>query len=99
MWEEGDGPQDNTFVKRKVAKVLKELISDERMAGRQHFGFKLNTDANGGRVLGGDANGSLSFETRTGPVAAWTWNSSYFHRSVHRCHVHQARDPHSAHIQ
>jgi hypothetical protein len=32
------------------------------MAGRQHFGFKLSTDANGERVLGGDANGSLSFE-------------------------------------
>jgi hypothetical protein len=28
MWEEGDGPQDNTFVKRKVAKVLRELLSD-----------------------------------------------------------------------
>jgi hypothetical protein len=37
MWEEGDGPQDNTFVKHKVAKVLTKLISDERMAGRQHF--------------------------------------------------------------
>ena len=70
MWEEGDGPQDNTFVKRKVAKVLRELLSDERMAGRQHFGFKLSTDANGERVLGGDANGSLSFELaqfRLGP--------------------------------
>ena len=62
MWEEGDGLQDNTFVKRKVSKVLMELISDERMAGRQHFGFKVSTDAKGGRVFGGDANGSLSFE-------------------------------------
>jgi hypothetical protein len=62
MWEEGDGLQDNTFVKRKVSKVLIELIADERMAGRQHFGFKLSTDAKGDRVLGGDANGSLSFE-------------------------------------
>jgi hypothetical protein len=62
MWEEGDGLQDNTFVKRKVSKVLMELLSDERMAGRQHFGFKLTTDAKGDRVLGGDANGSVSFE-------------------------------------
>ena len=62
MWEEGDGLQDNTFVKRKALKVLMELITDERMAGRQHFGFKLSTDARGDRVLGGDANGSLSFE-------------------------------------
>ena len=70
MWEEGDGPQDNTFVKRKASKVLMELLSDERMAGHQHFGFKLSTDANGDRVLGGDANGSLTFELaqiRVGP--------------------------------
>jgi hypothetical protein len=40
----------------KVAKVLTELTSDELMAGRQHFGFKLSTDANGERVLGGDVN-------------------------------------------
>jgi hypothetical protein len=33
MWEEGDGHQDNTFVKRKVSKVLMELLSDGRMAG------------------------------------------------------------------
>jgi hypothetical protein len=70
MWEEGDGHQDNTFVKRKVSKVLMELLSDERMAGHQHFGFKLSTDANGARVFGGDANGSLTFELaqlRVGP--------------------------------
>ena len=70
MWEEGDGHQDNTFVKRKVSKVLMELLSDERMAGHQHFGFKLSTDANGDRVFGGDANGSLTFELaqlRVGP--------------------------------
>ena len=62
MWKEGDGIQDVSFVKRKVAKVLMELLSDERMAGRQHFGFKLSTNADGDRVLGGDANGSVSFE-------------------------------------
>ncbi len=46
------------------------LAWKSRMAGRQHFGFKLSTDANGERVLGGDANGSLSFELaqfRLGP--------------------------------
>ncbi len=32
------------------------------LAGHQHFGFKLSTDATGNRVLGGDANRSLSFE-------------------------------------
>ena len=63
MWEEGGGQHDNTFVKRKVLKVLMELLSDERMAGSQHFGFKLSTDAKGDdRVFSGDANGSVSFE-------------------------------------
>ncbi len=45
-----------------VSFVLMELLSDERMAGRQHFGFKLSTNADGDRVLGGDANGYVSFE-------------------------------------
>jgi hypothetical protein len=49
-----------------MVKVLIELLSDESMAGRQHltqhFGFKLSTNADGDRVLGGDANGSVSFE-------------------------------------
>jgi hypothetical protein len=62
LWEEGDGLQDNTFVKSKASKVLIELISDDCMAGHQHFGFKLSTDAKGNRVLGSDANGSVSFE-------------------------------------
>jgi hypothetical protein len=39
-----------------------ELLSDERMAGHQRFGFKRSTDANGDMVLGGDTNGSLSFK-------------------------------------
>ncbi len=62
MWEEGDGLQDNTFVKRKVSMVLMELLSDEHLAGRQHFGFKHITDAKGVRVLGSDANGLVTFE-------------------------------------
>ncbi len=57
LWEEGDGLQDNTFVKRKASKVLMELISNERKAGRQHFSFKPSKDVKGNRVLGGDANG------------------------------------------
>ncbi len=39
-----------------------ELLSDERRAGRQHNGFRLSANADGDRVLGGDANGSVSFE-------------------------------------
>jgi hypothetical protein len=47
-----------------------ELLSDQRMAGHQHFGFKLSTDANADRVFGSNANGSLTFEPaqiRVGP--------------------------------
>ncbi len=62
MWEDGDGPQDNTLVKRKMSKELMELLSDERMAGHRRFGFKLSTEVNGDRVFGGSVNGSLSFE-------------------------------------
>ena len=39
--EEGDGDQDVRLYKRPAMKVLKELLSDERLAGHQHFGFKL----------------------------------------------------------
>ncbi len=71
-----------TFVERKVAKVLMELLSDERMAGHQHFGFKLSTNANGDslRVLGGDANGSVSFEL---PRFMWGLNSSNINCDLH----------------
>jgi hypothetical protein len=43
-----------------VAKVLMELIADERIAGNQHsdYGFKLSADAKGDRILGVGANGS-----------------------------------------
>jgi hypothetical protein len=75
VWEEGDGIQDVSFVKRKVAKVLMELLSDERMAGRQHFGFKLSTNADGDRVLGGEANGSVSFELCIPPKRGLEWTA------------------------
>jgi hypothetical protein len=55
MSEEGDGPQDNAFVRRKVLKILKELLSDECimcMPGHQHFGFKLSSDVKGGQGIG-----------------------------------------------
>ena len=40
MWQEGDGEQNVRFFKRKVEIVLRELLSDERLEGCQHFGFK-----------------------------------------------------------
>ena len=39
--EEGDGDQDESLYKRPALKVLRELLSDERLAGHQHFSFKL----------------------------------------------------------
>ena len=47
MWEEGDGDQDVTFVKRKLEKVLRELMTDPRLAGHQHYGFKLQANPRG----------------------------------------------------
>ena len=49
FWQEGDGEQDVKFFCRKVEKVLRELLSDERLAGCQHFGFKEYKNSNGDR--------------------------------------------------
>ena len=70
MWQEGDGQQDVGFFKRKVEVVLRELIADERLEGCQHYAFKEYKNANGDRILGGHANGSVSFQlaqARVGP--------------------------------
>ena len=70
MWQEGDGEQDVRFFKRKVEVVLRELIADERLEGCQHYAFKEYKNANGDRILGGHANGSVSFQlaqARVGP--------------------------------
>ena len=62
MWEEGGGDQDVTFVKRKLEKVMRELIADPRMAGHQHLGFKLQCNAKGERIYACEANGSVTFQ-------------------------------------
>jgi hypothetical protein len=70
MWQEGDGEQDVRFFKRKVEVVLLELIADERLEGCQHYAFKEYKNANGDSILGGHANGSVSFQVaqaRVGP--------------------------------
>ena len=40
LHEEGDGRQDVRLFKRPISKVLRELLSDPRLAGCQHFAFK-----------------------------------------------------------
>jgi len=62
MWQEGDGEQDVRFFLRKVEAVVRELVADERLEGCQHFAFKEYKNANGDRILGGHANGSVSFQ-------------------------------------
>ena len=62
MWEEGDGDQDVTFVKRKLEKVLRELMADPRLAGHQHYGFKLQANPRGERIYACEANGSVAFQ-------------------------------------
>jgi hypothetical protein len=43
-------------------KVLRELISDIRLAGCQHFGFKEYLDPHGNRLFAGHSNGSVSLQ-------------------------------------
>jgi len=62
MWQEGDGAQDVRFFKRKVEVVLRELLADERLEGCQHFAFKEYKNPKGERILGGHANGSITFQ-------------------------------------
>jgi len=62
MWQDGDGEQDVRFFKRKVEVVLRELLADERLEGCQHFAFKEYKNPKGERILGGHANGSITFQ-------------------------------------
>ena len=71
MWQEGDGQQDwdVRFFKHRVEVVLRELLADERLEDCQFYAFKEYKNANEDRILGGHANGSVSFQivrTRVG---------------------------------
>jgi hypothetical protein len=62
MHTEGDGEQLLELFKRPVEKVLRELVADMRLAGRQHFGFQEYKDPRGNRLFAGHSNGSVSFQ-------------------------------------
>jgi hypothetical protein len=62
LWAEGYGNQPVQLYKQPGMKVLRELLADERLAGRQHFAFKEYKNARGGRILACDANGSLTIQ-------------------------------------
>ena len=60
--EDGDGEQDVRLFKRPAGKVLRELLADPRLRGCQHVAFKEYKDACSARIIGGQANGSVSFQ-------------------------------------
>ena len=62
MHQEGDGAQKLELFKRPAEKVLRELISDIRLAGCQHFAFKEYLDPYGNRLFAGHSNGSVYFQ-------------------------------------
>ena len=62
LWEDDDGNQDVRLYKRSALKVLRELLSGERLTGHQHFGIKLYKNSQGSHVLACDAYGSVAFQ-------------------------------------
>jgi len=62
MHQEGDGAQKLELFKRPAEKVLRELISDIRLAACQHFAFKEYLDPRGNRLFAGHSNGSVFFQ-------------------------------------
>jgi hypothetical protein len=62
MHQEGDGAQKLELFRRPAETVLRELLSDIRLAGCQHFGFKEYKDPHGNRLFAGHSNGSASFQ-------------------------------------
>jgi hypothetical protein len=62
MRVEGDGAQNPKLFKRPIEKVMRELIGDMRLAGKQQYAFQEYKDPHGKRLFAGDANGSVSFQ-------------------------------------
>ncbi len=53
--------QDLLFWLRSLKDVLREVLGDDRMEGRQHFQFEISVDEDGHQELGA-SNGAVSFE-------------------------------------
>jgi hypothetical protein len=63
MHQEGPGRRwSSEMYKRPAEKILRELLSDIRLAGCQRFGFKEYKDPHGNRRFAGHSNGSVSFQ-------------------------------------
>jgi hypothetical protein len=57
---EGDGEQVLELFRRPAEKVLREHMSDMRLAGSQHFAFHEHKDPRGNRLFAGHSNGSVT---------------------------------------
>jgi hypothetical protein len=55
-----DGDQELTFWIRSLEEVLRELLSDRRIEGHQHFSFEMLVNDEGEREFG-DSNSAVSF--------------------------------------
>ncbi len=62
MRVEGDGAQNPELFKRPIETVMRELIGDMSLSGKQHYAFQEYKDPHGNRLFAGDANGSVSFQ-------------------------------------
>jgi hypothetical protein len=54
--------KNTELFKRQIEKVLRELIGDMLLAGKQHFAFSKYKDPYGNRMFVGDANRAVSFQ-------------------------------------
>jgi hypothetical protein len=62
MQKEGDRAQNTELFKRQIEKVLRELIGDMLLAGKQHFAFREYKEPHGNRMFAEDANRAVSFQ-------------------------------------
>jgi hypothetical protein len=66
--------QNPELFKRLIERVLRELIGDMRLAGKQHCPFHEYKDPHGNRMFAGDANGAPSWCGYNSLVtSAWGW--------------------------
>ena len=57
-----DGDKDLNFWTRQLENLVREIMEDPVFKGNQHFSFKMDVDAAGERLFGGEANAGVSFQ-------------------------------------
>ena len=81
-------------IQRPALKVLRELLSDEQLAGYQHFGFKLYKNSQGSSILACGANGSITFQLAqmsVGPETVPAWHRCLNNDRTVMSHTHKWR--------